>query len=227
MSLPYSNLPTRDKTKAEVSWNRAKKYEDSLIQDLFCGQLESSVRCQQCGHISTTFEMIWDLSIPVSPSGNQIYTTLEDCLKEYFREEYLEAPYKCEICKVMVKATKKLSISRFPAILVLHFKRFKSDPGSYQPTRKLNHPITFPVKTLRFDDFQSSVSETKKTAYRLTSVSNHFGSLFGGHYTATTKNWIDENWSDRNDSQVSPLGSNDNVHDNKAAYILFYERIYH
>lgn len=105
--------------KAVVSWNRCKRYEDSLIQDVFCGQLESMVKCQNCSYISTTFETFWDLSIPVSPSGSRIFTSVEDCLKEYFKEEFLEALYKCDQCHSHQKATKKLAISRFPVVLVL------------------------------------------------------------------------------------------------------------
>jgi ubiquitin C-terminal hydrolase len=71
-------------------------------------------------------------------------------------------------------------------------------------------------------NFQSQVYETKKTNYDLIAVSNHYGSLNGGHYTATTKNWMDSNWCDRNDSNVSETNSIDS----KAAYILFYERNY-
>jgi ubiquitin C-terminal hydrolase len=77
------------------------------------------VKCQNCSYISTTFETFWDLSIPVSPSGSRIFTSVEDCLKEYFKEEFLEALYKCDQCHSHQKATKKLAISRFPVVLVL------------------------------------------------------------------------------------------------------------
>ncbi|KAJ3304357.1 Ubiquitin carboxyl-terminal hydrolase 21 [Kappamyces sp. JEL0829] len=99
---------------------KEKDYEAlSAIQEIFCGQLESRVKCQYCGHVSITFETFWDLSIPVSPAGAQIYTRIESCLQEYFKEELLETPYKCDKCKCLRQATKQLSISRFPNILVL------------------------------------------------------------------------------------------------------------
>lgn len=77
------------------------------------------VTCTACSYVSTTYEMFWDLSIPVAPNGKQIFTKVEDCMHEYFKEEILEAPYKCEKCKSNQKATKKLAISRFPVVLVL------------------------------------------------------------------------------------------------------------
>ena len=44
------------------------------------------------------------------------------------------------------------------------------------------------------------------SVYDLFGVVNHFGSLNGGHYTATCKNSIDNNWYYFNDSSVSGAG---------------------
>lgn len=57
--------------------------------------------------------------------------------------------------------------------------------------------------------------------YDLYGVSNHFGSLNGGHYTAYGKN-IDGRWYNFNDSSVSSSNANSVVTD--AAYLLFYRR---
>ena len=57
--------------------------------------------------------------------------------------------------------------------------------------------------------------------YDLYGVSNHFGSLNGGHYTAYGKN-IDGKWYNFNDSSVSSSNENSVVTD--AAYLLFYRR---
>ena len=51
---------------------------------------------------------------------------------------------------------------------------------------------------------------------------NHFGSLNGGHYTATCKNSVDGKWYYYNDSAVSNAGSSKLMSD--AAYVLFYRR---
>ena len=52
-------------------------------------------------------------------------------------------------------------------------------------------------------------------------VTNHFGSLNGGHYTAYGKN-IDGNWYNFNDSSVSIANKTNIV--SEAAYLLFYRR---
>jgi hypothetical protein len=59
--------------------------------------------------------------------------------------------------------------------------------------------------------------------YDLYAVSNHYGSLAFGHYTAYAKNCETGKWYDFNDSSVSELdGSHEVV--SPAAYVLFYIR---
>jgi ubiquitin carboxyl-terminal hydrolase 4/11/15 len=69
--------------------------------------------------------------------------------------------------------------------------------------------------------------------YDLFAVSNHYGSLGGGHYTAYAKNPIYKKWYflskeilhhryDFNDSCVSPVKSSSVV--SESAYVLFYRR---
>ena len=58
--------------------------------------------------------------------------------------------------------------------------------------------------------------------YDLYAVSNHFGSLNGGHYTAFAKNPIYQRWFEFDDSDVSKHDPAKSV--TKAAYVLFYKR---
>ena len=68
---------------------------------------------------------------------------------------------------------------------------------------------------------EAGVSST----YDLFGVVNHFGSLNGGHYTATCKNSIDGKWYYFNDSSVSGGGSDSSSRIMAdAAYVLFYRR---
>lgn len=61
-----------------------------------------------------------------------------------------------------------------------------------------------------------------KVIYDLYAVSNHFGSLGGGHYTAFAKNPIYKNWFEFDDSRVRKISSGE-VQSN-AAYVLFYKK---
>ena len=59
--------------------------------------------------------------------------------------------------------------------------------------------------------------------YDLYAVSNHYGSLAFGHYTAYCKNQVTGLWYDFNDSSVSELNGPDEVATG-AAYVLYYQR---
>lgn len=54
-----------DFDKAIVSWNLARSNNDSVITDIFAGQLQSTVTCHGCSHSSVTFEIFMDLSLPI------------------------------------------------------------------------------------------------------------------------------------------------------------------
>ena len=58
--------------------------------------------------------------------------------------------------------------------------------------------------------------------YDLYAVSNHYGSLNGGHYTAFCKNPVINKWYEFDDSHVSAVDASSTI--TKAAYVLFYKR---
>lgn len=82
------------------------------------------------------------------------------------------------------QASKKLDLWRLPEILVVHLKRF-----SYTKywKNKLETFVDFPI-----DDFDLSNHVTQKSKeacnrYMLYAISNHYGGMGGGHYTAFAK----------------------------------------
>jgi len=64
--------------------------------------------------------------------------------------------------------------------------------------------------------------EAKPVNYDLYAISNHFGGLNGGHYTATCQNPIDKQWYNFNDGSVSTRNEDEVVCD--SAYLLFYRK---
>jgi len=66
------------------------------------------------------------------------------------------------------------------------------------------------------------ISENGGQIYDLYAVSNHFGSLNGGHYTAFAKNPYYGKWFNFDDTHVEKVHENDAI--TKAAYVLFYKR---
>jgi ubiquitin carboxyl-terminal hydrolase 4/11/15 len=69
--------------------------------------------------------------------------------------------------------------------------------------------VNFPIEGLDLSEYVlQNVQGGKKSGeyiYDLYAVSNHFGSLNGGHYTAFAKNAIDGKWYDFDDTDVSKI----------------------
>ncbi|XP_028323210.1 ubiquitin carboxyl-terminal hydrolase 2-like isoform X2 [Gouania willdenowi] len=212
----FDHLP--DEEKGKQMWNMYLEREDSQVVDLFGGQLRSSLTCTVCGFRSTVFDPFWDLSIPIAQK-NLGDVTLKDCLKLFTKEDVLDGEEQptCNNCKARRKCTKRLSIQKFPQILVLHLKRFSD---SNVRASKLSTYVNFPLKELDLREFASESSE--RPVYNLYAVSNHTGNALGGHYTAYCRNSAHGEWYSYNDCRVNPLSSSQVR--SSSAYVLFYER---
>lgn len=86
-------------------------------------------------------------------------------------------------------------------------------------TSKNGEFVDFPVEGLDLTKYILG-SNGEKHIYDLYAISNHCGSLNGGHYTAYVKNAVDNKWYDCNDNSVHAT-SQSNVVDS-SAFILFY-----
>lgn len=82
-----------------------------------------------------------------------------------------------------------MEIYKIPECLIIHFKRFSHTRNSLFGSKKLQDKIDFPIESLNMSNYVLT-SNGKKIIYDLYAVSNHFGSLHGGHYTAFAKNPI-------------------------------------
>jgi uncharacterized UBP type Zn finger protein len=163
-----------------------------------------------------------------SSSGNP---TLNDCL-EYFRQpEKLdkENSWYCNVCKDHVEATKTIEIYRTPAVLILCFQRFKSHNIYFKD--KLEDKVEYPETNFDISPYVLSRKDSQgndiSLLYDLVAVSNHYGSLAFGHYTAYAKNFETGKWHDYNDSSVSSVYSYNSDGSGvvtKDAYVLYYVR---
>ncbi|KAI1892727.1 hypothetical protein AGOR_G00136520 [Albula goreensis] len=145
---------------------------------------------------------------------------LRECIQLFTTMETLgeHDPWYCPNCKKHQQATKKFDLWSLPRILVVHLKRF-----SYNRCwrDKLDTVVDFPIRDLNMSEF---VCDPKASpyVYDLIAVSNHYGGMGGGHYTAFAKNEVDEKWYYFDDSSVSSATEDQIV--TKAAYVLFYQR---
>lgn len=147
--------------------------------------------------------------------------SLFSCLDAFLKEEPLgpEDMWYCPGCKEHRQATKKLDLWKLPDILVVHLKRFSY---SRYLKNKLDTFVNFPVQNLDLTKYVKS-NDGQSHMYELYAISNHYGGLGGGHYTAYAK-LIDENrWYHFDDSHVSPVSEADVR--TSAAYLLFYQRV--
>ena len=145
-----------------------------------------------------------------------------DCLSYFGVEETLKGGDKwfCPKCKDHVVAKKKMEVFKSPNYLIIHLKRFSHTRGMFG-SRKLNEKIKFPIEDFNMTPYVIKQNEGK-VIYDLYAVSNHFGSLGGGHYTAFAKNPLYHKWYEFDDSSVNKIDRG-NVQSN-AAYVLFYKK---
>lgn len=87
----------------------------------------------------------------------------------------------CPVCKNHCQAGKKLDLWRLPEILVIHLKRFSFNCFL---KNKLETFVDFPVHDLDLSDYIAQKGGKSSNRYMLYAISNHYGSMGGGHYTA-------------------------------------------
>ncbi|EIN03845.1 cysteine proteinase [Punctularia strigosozonata HHB-11173 SS5] len=213
---------------------------DSLIVDFFQGQFRNRLQCLTCQNTSTTYNTFMYLTLPV-PTGRLSKVTLQQCLDAFVKEEIMEKSdaWNCPHCKALRRATKQLSLSRLPPILLIHLKRFSSKGAAAD---KIETFVDFPTKGLDLTNYmppplppgvdngipgaqQLSLDDPRRQIppykYDLYAVTNHFGSLSSGHYTAfiSSRN----QWLYCDDSRVVQADPKEVV--GKPAYVLFYKRV--
>ncbi|XP_078386301.1 ubiquitin carboxyl-terminal hydrolase 8 isoform X1 [Cetorhinus maximus] len=207
-----------DTRTAELAWQKHKRLNESIIVALFQGQFKSTVQCLTCHKRSRTFEAFMYLSLPL-PSSSKC--SLQDCLKSFSKEEKLtdNNRFHCSNCKAHRDSTKKLEIWKLPPILLVHLKRFSYE-GRWK--QKLQTNVDFPLENLDLSNYIIGPRNNVKR-YNLFAVSNHYGGLDGGHYTAYCKNAVKQRWFKFDDQDVSEISAS-SVR-SSAAYILFYSSL--
>ncbi|KAI0091490.1 hypothetical protein BDY19DRAFT_930706 [Irpex rosettiformis] len=191
-------LPTQ--LASEQQWQMYRLRDDSLVVDYFQGQYRSRLECLSCHHTSTTYNTFMYLTLPIPQHRGLNKVTLQQCLDTFVKEEVLEKSdaWHCPKCKVLRKATKLLSLARLPPVLLIHLKRF-SVKGHF--TEKIETAVDFPLKNLDLTNYMPPPlppgargtqnlhpddprAQMPPYRYDLYGVTNHFGTLSSGHYTA-------------------------------------------
>ncbi|XP_075904529.1 ubiquitin carboxyl-terminal hydrolase 8 [Nelusetta ayraudi] len=207
-----------DQTAADLAWSKHKLLNESIIVALFQGQFKSTVQCMTCHRKSRTFETFMYLSLPLASTSK---CSLQDCLRLFSKEEKLTDNNKvfCRHCKAHRDSTKKLEIWKVPPIVLVHLKRFSYE-GRWK--QKLQTSVDFQLDGLDLAQYVIGPKQNLKK-YSLYGVSNHYGGLDGGHYTAYCKNAPKQRWFKFDDHEVSEIYTSSVK--SSAAYILFYSTL--
>ncbi|KAI9062559.1 cysteine proteinase [Trametes sanguinea] len=222
---------------SEQEWQIYRMRDDSLVVDFFQGQYRNRMECLTCHGTSTTYNTFMYLTLPIPTTRGHSKVTLQQCIDAFVKEEIMDHSdaWHCPHCKTLRKATKRLSLSRLPPVLLIHLKRF-SAKGPF--TDKIETFVEFPLKGLDLTNYMppplppgmsagSQISpddprcQQPPYRYDLYGVTNHFGTLSTGHYTAFIASR--GGWLYCDDSRVTSADAKDVV--GKPAYILFYKRV--
>lgn len=217
-------------------WKRHLYNNRSPITEFVQGQYLSRLSCTECHTTSTTYSAFSSLSLPIPLQHREC--TLRDCFRLFTAQEVLQGDnaWFCPCCQRRQRTIKHMLISRFPQVLVVHLKRFRSNEWSQ---KKLEAAVSYPLKGLDLTEFwiPSTTSENDLVSagatandhqsppflYNLYAVATHSGTLKGGHYTSFVKR-AGHGWCYFDDTRVyKNVGSKNAVNQN--AYVLFFERV--
>ncbi len=222
--------------KADYWWKEHLSSNSSFISDVFCGQLLSTTQCTLCGAESYCFDPFYDISLPFpeksqSARKNQSRRvsmlssivgsdlprcSLDDCLREFTKVEVLEGEnmIECRQCCCKRVGIQRLTVHRFPNVLVLHLKRFSNS------RKKVRTAVEFPTTCFDASALANQRESVLRPIYDLYAVCNHTGRASYGHYTASCIDPHSSSWYTFNDESVSSMG--ECALDEAGAYILFY-----
>ena len=207
LSPPESNLDMICKNYVE---SIAKRNDYSKIVELFYG-VKVSILIKDDKVLSTVPESFFVFHLPMPEIKEP---TIEQCFKLFMEDELLEKENGLLNKETNKKedVIKKTIIWEFPKILIVDFQRFRFN----HIARKKQNFIKF-EDHLKLTNYSGEVNN-----YELYGISNHSGSVEGGHYTSFIKN-MNGKWYHYNDTNVKEVPIND-IFSSKA-YCLFYRKI--
>lgn len=213
-----------------------RKYENLKDSDMTIQEFLESLDSEMDFSIRLHFPNVAKVNLdPLTTSDSikfaQSTIGIEDCLERFRIEELLKEDnkYYCRECKDHQETWKKMDIYRLPKLLVIQLKRFSKDGeekskyggiSRMMRSSKNSDLIDFPIEGLDMGKYLLDKPDGKDYLYDLYAISNHMGSLYGGHYTAHCKNSLNDKWYYYNDSSCGPVSKKDLVC--SSAYVLFY-----
>ncbi|KAI3387144.1 hypothetical protein SNEBB_003657 [Seison nebaliae] len=219
--------------------------EESVIPDLFRGELKSFVRCLNVDYISSKNECFYDIQLNVrlnnvAPMRNEDPKNIYDAFNEYCKLSMLtgDNKYFAGDEHGLQDAERGVKFVSFPPVLHLHLMRFTFDgeTGAYV---KINDKFVF-LKQIDLSRYLvDPPSSNDLPIYRLQAVLVHSGDNFSGHYTAYMDPKLNDKWYKFDDEIVSRVSETKAIDQNYGsmedvncrvstnAYMLIYIRESH
>jgi ubiquitin carboxyl-terminal hydrolase 8 len=196
----------------------------SVVNNIYEYYNLTVIKCAVCKHENLNASPYCTLSLPI-PNDESI--SVFNCLNNLSLPEELDG-YRCDKCKNDKGNFMEKKMITTPKVLILHLKRFESD--MFGNLQKKNTIVDYP-EHLNLNEYCFNSSGNHSNKFTLFGVICHFGNLNGGHYinyTRRIRHINDEHiytpWYRCNDEVVNPV-SQDEVVNNKLAYILLYHRV--
>lgn len=192
--------------KMDISWIEKTNSEYSQLTELFYGQSITQIICGHCKFISHNYEIYSSIMVPICD-------TLDESLMHYFQDEFLnksgnDSEWKCDECNQKKYSKKSTKLWKLPNILIITLKRFTDS------LQKNNKRVQIPLE-LSLDKYTLSKTNIK---YKLSCVSYHSGSFFGGHYVAIMRD-KNNKWFIIDDINISELKDMNMISE---GYVYFY-----
>ena len=180
------------------------------IAQIFQGQMSSTVQCSHCKELTITLDKMQDISLHICTDTS---SPLTERLLKLFQPETLEGEnaFWCGNCQESHRATKTLSCTKIPTILIIHLKRLL--PGG-----KINNHTPFET-TLDMEPFMTP-EQRPAQRMKLIGIISHQETGNNGHYLSATKKGIE--WTLYDDAKTTHL-TLAQLH-RLQAYVLIYRK---
>jgi ubiquitin C-terminal hydrolase len=193
--------------KANIAWFQSF----SPVMDILYFQIIRQTECAVCNKKNLNFENQSVLEVDIKDNES-----LSTSINRFFKPYYLE-DWTCDKCNI--KSKKNMIIQQLwflPKVLIFCIKRFKFEKNKMN---KLKHSLDIPFT---IDMKPYCLQQNITYNYRLSSVINHLGTSYYGHYNCDLLNNDEKSFIKIDDDVV--IKNNISLN-SQNCYILFYEQI--
>ncbi|KAK5858702.1 hypothetical protein PBY51_002823 [Eleginops maclovinus] len=183
--------------------------------EVFQGELSYMTKCSKGHTINDEKNPFWTLPLSLQNTNDAPYSVEEGFEMLFQTNSYSgDNMVYCNECEKKTEATSGCDMETFPQNLILLLKRFEFDFSTMSYFKSdccVDVPYTL---------------QKKDKKYTLYGMVNHYGSLRGGHYTATILSDEDKTWYEFNDAHVDKVEeqhlAKPGTYSSSSAYLLVY-----